>query len=412
MPSVRRGAIIDDEWLLETQFAYAEPGAAVFRIGMLLYAWGQHEHGSRVGLFLGTLAFRNVYQFFTSINRIRRARMQQPGGYLEPGGLGSSSMQRRSVGWMLTEGAMNFAPPLAAGLVYHRHEIINSNDFAMTIYPAAFIILLWTFPDRRRISVGRIWRFRIGQGLALATLALAIPIWLLTAALNGYSIASPQVYVSFSADIASLVCALLLGIGLTSYVRRTVESALEREAIRRSTFESQLHSVFKTQITMVRHALDRKEATPVIRKCLAVLATTVEAERIDQLLEGPICDLGSIAAHWCRFANDWVSVEANIPAKGIEITPEAAALVSQSLGDLLSNAIKHGGTNCKVDTSYSRLSIAVSVTDDGPGFVDSNDVWHGDGGLARLRFALQTVGGSLSWTNATDGTEFNAVVPR
>ena len=92
---------------------------------------------------------------------------------------------------------------------------------------------------------------------------------------------------------------------------------------------------------------------------------------------------------------DWRAGHASVDAD--------PARISQALGNLLSNALEHGGGRAEVRGLRRGKRVRIEVTDRGPGIVRGSRPGRGRG----LRIAAQAVedaGGRLALSSGPDGT--------
>ena len=98
---------------------------------------------------------------------------------------------------------------------------------------------------------------------------------------------------------------------------------------------------------------------------------------------------------------------------GLTVRQPVAELFSDALGDLLKNAIQHGGADVVVvDVGVERGVLCLNVTDNGPG-LDPDRVDWSDGNLGRLRRDVRVIHGDLrvSPKPAGAGTHVRVCLP-
>ncbi len=120
-------------------------------------------------------------------------------------------------------------------------------------------------------------------------------------------------------------------------------------------------------------------------------------------------DLGllpSLRALARDFSNaDGLTVHFRAPGRAPRLKPEAEGVLYRSMQEALSNALRHGARE-RVDVVLESGDgeVALTVTDDGPGFPeDAVPRLRGRGGLAGIRERVTALGGHFSIENAESG---------
>jgi len=109
-------------------------------------------------------------------------------------------------------------------------------------------------------------------------------------------------------------------------------------------------------------------------------------------------ELGSVAE---RAAAAWdVSVDWRAGHASVDADP---ARISQALGNLLSNALEHGGGRAEVRGLRQGKRVRIEVTDRGPGIVRGSRPGRGRGLRIAAR-AVEDAGGRLALSSGPDGT--------
>ncbi len=108
----------------------------------------------------------------------------------------------------------------------------------------------------------------------------------------------------------------------------------------------------------------------------------------------------------CRLALDWQAGPVTLRADGRRL--------AQALGNLMANAIEHGGGRVRVRGRRTARGVRVEVTDEGPGFGSSpapdRRAGHGRG-LAVAALAAREAGGELQIESGPEGATVALELP-
>jgi signal transduction histidine kinase len=220
----------------------------------------------------------------------------------------------------------------------------------------------------------------------------------------------------FLAGMAGLIAAATTG--LFQYrVRQLV--AMERLRTRIATDLHDDMGASLSQISILSE-LARKGSTAQVLTDIAEIARGMAGEMSDIVWAiNPRHDRFDVLVHRMRrFAED------TLGGKSIELDFATSLLVEDSTVPLeirrplylifkeaVNNVARHsGGTRVSIHLDQDRVSLKLTVEDNGHGF-DSNKLYEGEG-LASISRRTRDIGGTADWTSREDaGTRFTAILP-
>jgi signal transduction histidine kinase len=183
--------------------------------------------------------------------------------------------------------------------------------------------------------------------------------------------------------------------------------AAQQEAFAR--FIRYLHADVKSRIAAVRTVLPAHEAD--LRDRLDDLEDAVGAHRVDALLSADQVPVADLLHERVRTFLGAIRFAATPKVGALTVPRPVAIVIGQALGDLLSNAVKHGATTVSIDFDYDDVRATLTVDDDGPGFPDAV-LEDGSKSLHRLRESARGLGGDLRKSvGALGGTSMVVQVP-
>jgi hypothetical protein len=261
----------------------------------------------------------------------------------------------------------------------------------------------------RSLKGGEVRRRLVGYGMDFVLPISLFGVFFVSGVINGYAV--EEIDVAFVAlqvvwtGGVVLLGYLILGLSVafskaeTKVVRTTYE-----------TFADWLHSELKGDIAVLRGTLSTQSGDlTALNRLVDELELKVGAERLRLLLtEGDLLVADILAHNIERFR--WLVTYREIPAVGAWVIPNSAGrMLNRILGDLLSNAVKARALSVDIGLTKSDRYMAVSVSDDGPGFSDEvlNDP---STSLFRLRATLEQNQGSLTKRETSKGTTMTAAI--
>jgi hypothetical protein len=178
-------------------------------------------------------------------------------------------------------------------------------------------------------------------------------------------------------------------IGRLSGVMQRNEAAVHQQ--KNNEFFDFLHSHIKAGITAVKY--EQPNVGAMLEK-LAEMERLVSEERLRTLLSLERVPLAVLCSERIRAFTGIVTI-AESPRSGVRTVLNAVGrLLDWSLGDLLTNAAKHGAKTVWIRLAPSDAGLELIVEDDGPGF--SADVLDDQSTmLHRLREEARRLGGDL-----------------
>jgi hypothetical protein len=273
--------------------------------------------------------------------------------------------------------------------------------FFMVNYSAATFGLLACYPwsgwsQHRRIAV------------ELAIFAAFFAYLLALCALNNGSVGWTQVR-SLAATMLWPLLGYVLGKGIRQVAIVATARQLEVQRTNFTDFYHFLHSDVKASIAAVRHDLPASDVRTVER--LRQLDAAVSEYRVRLVLgkdQVPVADLFS---ERIKVFAGTVRITESPQVGGLTLPRPVGLLVGRALGDLLTNAVVHGGTAVGIGFDYDDHGVALRIDDDGPRFPDS--VLEDEStSLHRLRQAARDLGGDLTKAAATlGGSSMRLTVP-
>lgn len=244
---------------------------------------------------------------------------------------------------------------------------------------------------------------RVYELLYVAT-AVTLPGIVVLACLTGPTTVG---YKSAASIAAFNVAGYVLGRTIRRICRVAIEQQVEVQQQSYDEFFNFLHSHVKAGIAAIRAEWGN---TAAMREKLEELEQAVSDRRIEFLLSGERVPLAALFSERIRtFAGTLILTET--PRVGPLTVPRAVGLlISRALGDLLKNAVLHGGNVVAVRAETGRDQLTLEICDDGqgfdPAFLDDDNL-----SIARLRRSARDLGGDLKNLEAENGTVLRLVVP-
>lgn len=203
------------------------------------------------------------------------------------------------------------------------------------------------------------------------------------------------------------VAGYVLGRTIRVMCRVAAQQQVEVQQQNYEEFFNFLHSHVKAGIAAVRAEWGNDAA---MREKLEELEQAVSDRRIEFLLAGHRVPLAALLSERIRtFAGTLQLIET--PRVGALTVPRSiGVLVSRALGDLLKNAVLHGGHTVAVRAEIEHKELQLEVSDNGPGFNES--ILEDDNcSVARLRRAARDLGGDLIAPPVAAGAVLRLTVP-
>ncbi|MGW4221730.1 sensor histidine kinase [Streptomyces bacillaris] len=184
----------------------------------------------------------------------------------------------------------------------------------------------------------------------------------------------------------------ILGMAISKMCMAAAEKQIEVQQRNFVEFFDFLHSHVKSGIASVLTSVDDP---PRVQEKLNELEQTVSDYRIELLLTRESVPLAMLLSERIRTFSGVLSIRTTPRVGPASVPRPIAILVGRALGDLLSNAAKHGARTVDIDCCVSRRRISVEIADDGPGL--PHGVLEDEArSLNHLRAAARSVGGDLT----------------
>jgi signal transduction histidine kinase len=249
----------------------------------------------------------------------------------------------------------------------------------------------------------------VGSRIAFEALILFIPLlWPFLMMLVMNSDPTRDNLIAVLSGQMQLVVAYLIGKAAVAMVRVSVARQVETQQQSFDQFFNFLHSHVKAGIAAVKA---EQPNVPAMLDKLEELEQAVSERRIEMLLMRDQIPLAVVISERIRaFIGSLQIMES--PRVGIlTVAGPIGVLISRALGDLLKNAVVHGGhevrINCLIDDDGH---LSLTVTDDGAGF-DPVVMDDPSKSLYRLRSDAKSLGGDVVPHMTDQGTTMTLTVP-
>lgn len=291
----------------------------------------------------------------------------------------------RTPSWIITWMFAAAAVPVAL-VVMAPHSGYAANDACVLActYPAPVVLIVSLYPW----VVGSLL---LGQLAAPLLIAILLAEWLfLLHFLSGRF--TPTAIQSVLVSVMWLVAAYGIGLALRRIVDVWLKDRNELEQENIDHFAGILHSHIKAGLTAVE-----RESPDVEGMVVKVhdMQDVVGKLRLSLLLSKDQIQLAMICSERVRFFKDVINIK-ETPCFGARtVSQRVGRLVDRMLGDLLSNAAKHGAESVWIRFSPRDSELVFEILDDGPGF-DDHILDDPDRSLHHLRAAAVDLGGGLT----------------
>ena len=222
-------------------------------------------------------------------------------------------------------------------------------------------------------------------------------------------VAEPGAYSYLSALIVSTPN--LVGYILGRTIRQLCEVAIQQQVeVQQQSYDeffNFLHSHVKAGIAAVRAEWGNSAA---MREKLEELEQAVSDRRIDFLLSGERVPLAALLSERIRTFAGTLTLAETPRVAALTVPKSAGVLISRALGDLLKNAMLHGGQVVSISAHTEGDQLRLEIKDDGPGF-DPALLEDETLSVARLRCAAKGLGGDLVATPTGQGSTLRLTVP-
>ena len=297
----------------------------------------------------------------------------------------------RSKGPLIRGGAMTaawvasaFIMPVIVALLAAPGTYASSTSCVQACtYPAAPLFFVAVYPWVFTRAFGKT---TVGIGLVIAVcLEWFLLIYLINGGLthtSALSALSSVIWVVVSYGIGRIVARL------TGLVRRGEKQIQQQKT---EEFFNFLHSHIKSGLAAIR--LEQPNVPAMLEK-VGELEHTVSEQRLTQLLSLDRVPLAMLCSERIRAFSGVIRI-AETPRMGARtVRGSIGILIDRALGDLLKNAVVHGGQTVWVRMATQNGMLVLEVTDDGPGFDEA--VLDDPGtSLHRLRASARELGGDL-----------------
>lgn len=156
-------------------------------------------------------------------------------------------------------------------------------------------------------------------------------------------------------------------------------------------FGNAIHSRIKPKLMVIEAECAQAGQPAGLLEQIKELERSIGDIRAEFLSEDQVV----LATLWSRHAATFGDLVTESPRYGARtVGREVGAVISNALGDLLSNAAKHGAQAARVHLDASGNHIELTVTDDGPGF-DDRVLDDASTSLNSLRSRARRLGGEL-----------------
>lgn len=162
-----------------------------------------------------------------------------------------------------------------------------------------------------------------------------------------------------------VVTAYLLGLAVGQMCVAAVKRQMKIQQDAFDRFFDFLHSRVKGNIASVRTMV--RGNAPAI-EALRTLDDAVSHYRVELLLSRDRVPLATLLSEQIRAFTGSFVVGKTPQVGGVTVPPSVGHLISWALGDLLSNAVKHGALRVDVDLAFTGGTLVLTIADDGPGF--------------------------------------------
>ena len=216
---------------------------------------------------------------------------------------------------------------------------------------------------------------------------------------------------SSSSILSSMIWAVVAYAGgkvvarLTGVVRRGEMQAQQQKT---EEFFDFLHSHIKAGLAAIK--LEQPDVPAMLEK-VGELERAVSEQRLAQMLSMDRVPVAMLCSERIRAFTGVIHV-AETPRTGARtVRGPVGKLIDRALGDLLKNAVLHGGTTVWVRMTPRDGMLVLEVADDGPGF---DEAVMDDAGtsLYRLRAKARELGGDLrKFTRSPHGSRLILIVP-
>lgn len=171
--------------------------------------------------------------------------------------------------------------------------------------------------------------------------------------------------------------------------RREAEAASHADEY----FGNAIHSRIKPKLMMIEaeYARAGHPAGPGLLEQMKELERSIGDIRAELLSQDRVV-LGTLLSRHIATFGDLVTESPRLGARTIE--RDVGIVISNALGDLLSNAARHGAHAVQIHLDTRNSSIELTVTDDGPGF-DDRVLDDASTSLNSLRRRARRLGGEL-----------------
>jgi signal transduction histidine kinase len=277
------------------------------------------------------------------------------------------------------------AVPLAVAIMApHSGYAANDACVVACTYPAPVVLIVSLYP----------WvlgSLLLGQLAVPLLIAILLTEWLSLVHFLGGRF-TPTAIQSILVSVMWLTAAYGIGLALRRIVGVWLKDRHELEQENIDHFAGILHSHIKAGLTAVER--ESPDAESMVAK-LHDMQDVVGKLRLSLLLSKDRIPLAMICSERVRFFSDVVNIEETPRFGARTVSQRVGRLVDRMLGDLLSNAAKHGAETVWIRFSPKDRELVFEILDDGPGF-DDHILDDQDRSLHRLRTAAVDLGGSLT----------------
>ncbi|MFC5290913.1 hypothetical protein ACFPM7_28015 [Actinokineospora guangxiensis] len=291
-------------------------------------------------------------------------------------------------------------PALASFLVVSGSYASNEVCVQACTYPAGSVLIAAFYPwgiaegiRRRRFIEASVLGWLLIQPLALALLH------------NGY-INSVNVRSILSSALWVIIAAVI-GKAVGRMCRNAYERQLSMELQKYQEFFDFLHSNVKSDLEVVREVIGNPE---VALRRISDLENTIRKLRIQMSLVQKSTTLSFLLSERIKTFRALLSFNEVPSAGNLTLDRPTGIIVNNAISDLFANCLVHGGKNVMIDLDVSKEYIALTVSDDGPGF--SDDVMDDElTSIHRLRQTFRQLGGDLIKLPVESGTSIKLKIP-
>ncbi|CRK59282.1 hypothetical protein [Alloactinosynnema sp. L-07] len=198
-------------------------------------------------------------------------------------------------------------------------------------------------------------------------------------------------------------------LGRTIRVLCRVAAKLQVEVQQRNyeEFFNFLHSHVKAGVAAIRAEWGN---TTAMGEKLNELEEAVSERRIEFLLASEQVPLAAVLSERLRTFAGVLDLTETPRVGALTVVRPVGVMVSRALGDLLKNAVLHGGRSVTVRLKFDAVSLEMDVVDNGPGLAAA--VLQDDTrSLARLRVAALELGGDLTVLPCDAGAHVRLLIP-